>query len=100
MNRRLSVRIIFDLTIFADGQIVCSCGYPCGSEHIFNIHIEHHLPDLKPTDPSGWPERQFETVPLVKNSQRGLIAKGSIEYSVFTTSMLFTDIILIISFPF
>jgi hypothetical protein len=53
---------------------------------MFNIHIEHHLPDLKPIDPSGWPARQFETVPVVKHSQRGLIAKGSIEYAVFTTS--------------
>ena len=70
--------------------LVCSCGYFCSTKHIFNLHIEHHVGLNGTMDPSGWPERQFETVPYVGNTQRGVVARGDIPHALFTTSKKFS----------
>ena len=41
--------------------IECSCGYICQTEHIYKLHIEHHVGMQGELDPSGWPIKQFET---------------------------------------
>lgn len=74
------------LKIETSDGIMCSCGYPCGTEHLYNLHIECHCPQLQPIDPSGWPERHFETVPFVGLTQRGVVSQGNVAYAAFTFS--------------
>jgi len=59
----------------------CKCGY----ETIKPDNLSHHIesmspyascPMKEPLDVSGWSAAMFETVPYVKNSQRGVIARG------------------------
>eukprot|EP01089_Gocevia_fonbrunei_P008072 TRINITY_DN1971_c0_g2_i1.p1 TRINITY_DN1971_c0_g2~~TRINITY_DN1971_c0_g2_i1.p1 ORF type:complete len:371 (+),score=74.70 TRINITY_DN1971_c0_g2_i1:51-1163(+) len=74
-----------------DGLIMCSCGYPCGTEHFFNLHIETHCDSLPPIDGSGWPSKHFETVPYVALTQRGVVSKGNVAHAAFTFITLKDD---------
>jgi hypothetical protein len=74
--------------------LMCTCGYFVGTKHIFNLHIEHHVGLSGTLDPSGWPERQFETVPYVGNTQRGVVARGDIPHALFTTSKFIFNLLI------
>ncbi|KAL6057624.1 MACPF domain-containing protein [Balamuthia mandrillaris] len=78
--------------VLDDGMVQCSCGYIALDQHHYNLHIECHCPGLEPLDPSGWPQRHFETVPYVANTQRGVVSKGNIPHAAFTTFTLASDV--------
>jgi Dyp-type peroxidase family len=69
------------------GHIICSCGVVCGTQHVHNLHVESKA-HLTPMHKSGWPERQFETVPVVKYAQPGVVTKNDLPNGMFTTVRL------------
>jgi len=71
----------------SDGGVNCSCGLNLPSRHIYNLHVEHHVPNLPPFDATGWPSIQFQTIPYLAKAQRAVIGKGR-AFSVFATIYL------------
>jgi len=74
-------------TYSSDGRVNCSCGMNLISKHIYNLHIEHHAPNLPPFDTTGWPSIQFQTIPYLNKVQRAVIGKGT-AFALFATIYL------------
>jgi hypothetical protein len=68
------------------GEYLCGCGLYCPTEQYFKLHIESVNSKDMEKDVTGWPKIQFDTVPYIKNVQKGILSSG-IPHAIFIESI-------------
>eukprot|EP01080_Neovahlkampfia_damariscottae_P008577 gene8577-402_t len=62
----------------------CTCGLILKDKHMLSLHLEMQNSSTSERDETGWKSIEFDTIPYIKNVQRGVIAKGDFDNASFT----------------